>query len=250
MPTLTPSQPEEAAGAGPERQALQEALAGLLAAVARLAVARGAWPAVRGGGRMLRLAFVQAAARAHPGLPEHRKVSRISTTTGINRREVTRLTQATASAAPRGRSVASEVFTRWRTQAAYQGTDGLPRSPPRLGDAPSFESLVQSVTRDVHPRSLLDDLRRLGLVQWDEAADRRTWRLSPGTGRSTARPGPCRLAPRPTALPVSPRCRPIWSWARSCACAWRRPAARAGRYRPLARRREACPMPSKPSSRA
>ena len=121
MPTLTPS-PSEPTGPDPEQQALQEALAGLLASVARLAVARGLpCAAVE---EMLRLAFVQAAARAHPGLPEHRKVSRISTTTGINRREVTRLTQASASAVPRGRSLASEVFTRWRTQAASQGADG------------------------------------------------------------------------------------------------------------------------------
>lgn len=168
MPTLNPS-PPEAPGQGPEQQALQEALAGLLASVARLAVARGLPCAAVED--MLRLAFVQAAARAHPGLPEHRKVSRISTTTGINRREVTRLTQATASAAPRARSLASEVFTRWRTQAAYRGPDGQPRSLPRLGEAPSFESLAQSVTRDVHPRGLLDELRRLGLVDWDEAAD-------------------------------------------------------------------------------
>ncbi len=168
MSKLSPT-PLESAGQPTEQQALQEALAGLLASVARLAVARGLpCAAVE---EMLRLAFVQAAARAHPGLPDHRKVSRISTSTGINRREVTRLTRQPASALPRGRSVASEVFTHWRTEPAYRGEDGQPRSLPRQGAAPSFESLAHSVTRDVHPRSLLDELRRLSLVQWDEASD-------------------------------------------------------------------------------
>ncbi len=159
-------------GPAPTQPALHEALAGLMASVARLGVARGLpYAEVE---EMLRLAFVQAAARAHPGLPEHRKVSRISTTTGINRREVTRLVQAAqqASAAPRARSVASEVFTHWRTQPPYRGADGEPLVLPRLGPAPSFETLAQAVTRDVHPRSLLDELCRLGVAQWDAAADR------------------------------------------------------------------------------
>jgi hypothetical protein len=165
-------------GTGPEQPALHEALAGLMASVARLAVARGL-PCAEVE-EMLRLAFVQAAARAHPGLPEHRKVSRIATTTGINRREVTRLVQAAQQArahpAPRARSVASELFTHWRSQAPYRGADGEPAVLPRLGPSPSFETLAQAVTRDVHPRSLLDELCRLGLAQWDTAAD--TVRLS------------------------------------------------------------------------
>ena len=169
-PTAPPS-PDT--GPSPEQPALQEALAGLMASVARLGVARGLpYAEVE---TLLRAAFVQAAARAHPGLPEHRKVSRISTTTGINRREVSRLVQAQqanpAGPAPRARSVASEVFTHWRTQPPYRGADGNPVVLPRLGPAPSFESLAQEVTRDVHPRSLLDELCRLRLAAWDEAAD-------------------------------------------------------------------------------
>ena len=64
----------------------------LLMPLARLAVARGLpFAAVEG---LLKQAFVQVAGEAHPGVLAHRKVSRISTVTGINRREVTRLTLA------------------------------------------------------------------------------------------------------------------------------------------------------------
>jgi hypothetical protein len=169
-PHSTPSPQPGPAETSPEEQALQDAVAGLMASVARLAVARGLpYAAVD---EMLKRAFVHAADAAHPGGLPHRKVSRISTATGINRREVTRLVQAPREAnVPHGRSVAGEVFTHWRTQRPYRGRDGQPRTLPRQGPAPSFETLAHAVTRDVHPRSLLDELCRLGLAEWDEAAD-------------------------------------------------------------------------------
>jgi hypothetical protein len=37
---------------------------------------------------------------------------------------------------------------------------------------PSFEALAHSVTRDMHPRSLLEELLRLGMVTHDAATDR------------------------------------------------------------------------------
>ena len=169
---MTPADtPDPQPGIDPEQRALQDALAALLAPVARLGVARGLPCATVE--EMLRLAFVQAASAAHPGLAEHRKVSRISTTTGINRREVTRLTQwqQAGQALPLSRSAASEVFAHWRNQAPYLRADGQAMTLPRQGPEPSFETLAHAVTRDVHPRSLLDELRRLGLVEWNEADD-------------------------------------------------------------------------------
>lgn len=165
--------PDPSTDTGSEQQALQAALAGLMASVARLAVARGLpYAPVE---ELLRQAFVQAAADAHPGLPEHRKVSRISTTTGIHRREVTRLVQQASAAGAAGTpavSPAGQVFAHWRTQPAWRDATGQPSVLPRLGPAPSFEALVQEVTRTVHARSLLDELCRLGIAHWDETSDR------------------------------------------------------------------------------
>jgi hypothetical protein len=162
-----------ASDGAPESRALQEALQQLLAPVARLAVARGLPYAATQ--ELLKSAFVEAASAAHPGLAAHRKVSRIATTTGINRREVTRLTApAVSRAAPTRRpprSAASELHAHWRTHADWRDTEGRPRVLPRLGPAPSFEALAQFITRDVHPRSLLDELCRLGLARLDEATD-------------------------------------------------------------------------------
>ena len=152
-----------------ENKALLAATQALMLPLARLLVARGV-PYAQAE-ESLKSAMVDAARDAHPsGLP-HRLVSRIATTTGINRREVTRLTRAQSEPAPPQRSAAAEAFTRWRTASAYSDAQGRPRTLPRQGNAPSFESLARSVTQDVHPRSLLDELLRLGLASHDVEHD-------------------------------------------------------------------------------
>jgi Family of unknown function (DUF6502) len=133
--------------------------------LAALAIARGVPYAALD--EQLKSAFVEAARTAHPGLPAHRMVSRISTTTGINRREVTRLTQSRSEPVPMRRSPAARVLTTWLTDPAFKSRGGRVRALPRQGPAPSFEALAQSITRDVHPRSLLDELCRLGIARLD-----------------------------------------------------------------------------------
>ncbi len=152
-----------------EGQGLQQALRAVLAPLARLAVAQGLpYAALE---ESLKQAVVQAAAAALPQVAPHRSVSRISTATGINRREVTRLVQDRNLTPRRAQSVASALFAHWLTDPAYRDRKGAPRVLPRQGAAPSFETLAQAVTRDVHPRSLLDELLRLKLATVDEMAD-------------------------------------------------------------------------------
>ena len=145
--------------------ALTQAMRELMAPVAALAIAQGLpFASIED---VLKTAFVDAARAAHPGLPSHRLVSRISTATGINRREVSRITQAEGAPPAVRRSPATRVFTKWIADPALRTRGGAMRPLPRSGPAPSFEALAQSVTRDVHPRSLLDELCRLGLARID-----------------------------------------------------------------------------------
>jgi Family of unknown function (DUF6502) len=152
------------AAAALDPAALVQAMRQLMEPLATLAIARGVPFATLED--MLKTAFVDAASQAHPHLPEHRKVSRISTVTGLTRREVTRLTQPRADAPPTvRRSPATRVFTQWLADPSLKTPQGEAMALPRQGPAPSFEALAHSVTRDVHPRSLLDELCRLGLAQ-------------------------------------------------------------------------------------
>lgn len=166
--SLRPPAHPPVAAATADADALLQAMDALLVPLAQLAVARGMPCSVVED--RLRQAFVRAARETHPDLLPHRMVSRIATATGLNRREVTRLTQVAAT--PRRRQpVAAEVFARWANDPQYRDARGRTRKLPRQGDAPSFETLAQSVTRDVHPRSLLDELLRLGLATHDTAGD-------------------------------------------------------------------------------
>lgn len=161
-----------------EHQALLAAIAEVLAPLAALCIARGI--TIQPTEELLRQAFVGAArqACADAGAQGERVTSRISTMTGLTRREVTRLAaamQAAAEAAPPpARSLATELLTRWVSLRPYTDARGRPRTLPRLGPEPSFETLAASVTRDVHPRTALAEMQRLGLVTVDERRDRIT----------------------------------------------------------------------------
>jgi hypothetical protein len=152
-----------------ENTALFITLRRLLRPLARLCLANGITFAT--AEEFLKRAFVHEAKAIQSEAPEHGMVSRISTISGLNRREVTRLTKLETPERITKQPLASEILARWTTDPAWRDLDGNPLQIKRLGAAPSFETLAQSITRDVHPRSLLDELIRLDHVSHDENLD-------------------------------------------------------------------------------
>ena len=147
--------------------ALADALDLLLAPIARLCLARGLNFAA--AVERLKQSYVGAARDAHAGRHGARDVSRVSAATGISRREVTRISnELVAPAVVRG-SPATKVFTRWAGSAKLRDRNGEAKPLRRHGRAPSFEALSYSVTHDIHPTVILDELCRLGLTRHDEA---------------------------------------------------------------------------------
>jgi hypothetical protein len=65
-------------------------------------------------------------------------------------------------------SLAAEVAGRWLTDPAWTDEGGRPRGLPRSGPA-SFDALVDSVSRDVRPKAVLDEMLRLGVVRVQDA---------------------------------------------------------------------------------
>jgi len=152
-----------------EQQALLAAIEHLLRPFAKLCLAKGV--PIQAIEEQVRQAFVDAAIQACAGDNPDRLTSRISTMTGLTRREVGRIQQTVRPELPATRSAATDVLAHWTSKAAYVDEDKKPIAIPRQGPAPSFEALAAHVTKDVHARSLLAEMIRLNLVTHRKATD-------------------------------------------------------------------------------
>jgi hypothetical protein len=149
-------------------QATLEAATRMLEPLAGLMLARGIrYARVE---ELLKAAFVQAASRAYAAQGKLPSVSALSVATGLRRREVQRLTESTPLAATAdGISLAQRIHARWLSDQKYTDMQGRPRRLARTalpGEA-SFETLAKEVSKDVHPRPLLDELLRIGVAKED-----------------------------------------------------------------------------------
>lgn len=102
--------------------------------------------------------------------------SRISVLTGVHRKDIRTLRDENADAQREESvskpSILSTVIGRWLADPALAGSKGARRSLPRHAeDGPSFDSLVEQITSDVRPRTLLDELLRKGAVTVDAKTD-------------------------------------------------------------------------------
>jgi hypothetical protein len=119
---------------------------------------------------LLKTAFVRAGARAFAAQGKLPSVSTLSVTTGLRRREVQRMldTEPQDTPAPK-MSLAAQVRARWTSDPHYLDVQGQPRRLPRTAPEgqPSFASLAAAISKDVHPRPLLDELVRIGAAEED-----------------------------------------------------------------------------------
>jgi hypothetical protein len=132
--------------------------------------------------RALRTAFVQAAREQLGREGGQLTDAAVSLRSGVHRKEVKTVNEALGEATnpggssdhgtvnigsipERSLSIAEQVYTRWTTDATYHDAQSRPAGLAISGDAPSFESLVTSVTRDFSRRTVLDELLRLGMVE-------------------------------------------------------------------------------------
>jgi hypothetical protein len=92
--------------------------------------------------------------------------SALSLLSGVHRKDVRVMRSSDGPPPSRNRalSLAADVAVRWTRAPEYLDAQGAPRVLPLRGRMPnetSFESLVQSVSKDFHARSVLDELLRL-----------------------------------------------------------------------------------------
>jgi hypothetical protein len=122
---------------------------------------------------LLKLTYVEVA--THMPVPGKEQTdSRVSLLTGIHRLDVKRLRGEIVrgnDTPPPSVSLGAQAVMLWTTKPEYLDSKGRPLPLPRLassGRPISFESLVQSISKDIRPRVVLDEWLRLGIARMDE----------------------------------------------------------------------------------
>jgi hypothetical protein len=143
--------------------ALREALR-LMQPIAHVLVAHGVtYPQFV---RALKQTFLRAAQEELQSADAPITDSALSLLSGVHRKDVRVMRSSDGPPPSRNRalSLAADVAARWTRAPEYLDKEGAPRMLPLRGRLPnetSFESLVQSVSKDFHARSVLDELLRL-----------------------------------------------------------------------------------------
>ena len=123
--------------------------------------------------KLLKAIYVEVAADEFriDGIPP--TDSRVTLLTGIHRKESKRLRETVpdAGCAPQAVTLGAQLVARWIGSAEFRAADGEPLPLPRTSaktEAPSFEQLVASVSKDIRSRSVLDEWLQLGVVHLDD----------------------------------------------------------------------------------
>jgi len=139
----------------------------VLSPLARLMLARGITLPM--AIELLKRVFVEVAEQDFRLGEKTATDSRISLLTGVHRKDVRRLRELpdVETGLPEIVSLGAQIVATWTTQPEWLDDRGKPRNLPRLardGGDFSFDALVASVSRDIRPRSVLDEWVRLGVV--------------------------------------------------------------------------------------
>ncbi len=111
-----------------------------------------------------RMAMVEAAGASS------KNVSQVSVATGLHRKEVMRLQElidaklAGQTPEPKKRPWASQLVLKWADWVSREPHLGVLPLLHEAAEVACFAKLSRSVTTDVHPRAVLQELLRLGLV--------------------------------------------------------------------------------------
>jgi hypothetical protein len=128
---------------------------------------------------LLKQVYFDVASAEIEALEKRASDSRLSLMTGINRKELKRL-RASAQRddeVPHSVSLGVQLVSHWISTPRFLDAEERPLALPRASRAAanesdadaaaSFDELVSSVSRDVHARSVLEELIRLGVVEVD-----------------------------------------------------------------------------------
>lgn len=153
-------------------RSLTIALRRLLRPLVRLLLANGiTYPFLSG---LMKSVYVDVAVKDFPLPGKNQTDSRISLLSGVHRKDVRRFRNDVVdltAVPPSAVSLGAELLTKWTTHPDYLDKDGQPIGLPRLSgktNEKSFESMVESISKDIRSRVVLDEWLRIGVARLDE----------------------------------------------------------------------------------
>jgi Family of unknown function (DUF6502) len=153
-------------------RSLTIALRRLLRPLVRLLLANGiTYPFLSG---LMKSVYVDVAVKDFPLPGKNQTDSRISLLSGVHRKDVRRFRHDVIdnpAVPPSAVSLGSELLTKWTSHKDYLDKDGQPIPLPRLSGKnheKSFESMVESVSKDIRSRVVLDEWLRIGVARLDD----------------------------------------------------------------------------------
>lgn len=150
-------------------QALSAAALKILRALVRVLLRYGM--PFEGFAELAKRVYIEVASQDFAINGRKQSISRISTLTGIYRREVSRILELPAindADITARHNRAARVIGGWLHDPEYSDADGHARTLTLAGDTPNFTHLVRKYSGDIPTRAILDELTRVGAVNQDK----------------------------------------------------------------------------------
>ena len=156
---------------GKSKMSVSAAIGHLLRPLVRILLSYGI--SFQSFSEMAKSAYVKVAEEEFKLADKPQTDSRVSLLTGIQRREINRMRNNPVAGISLSQtaSMSAQLIAIWSGNSEYLDRDGMPIPLPRLpvkDGKPSFERMVQSVSKDFRPRVVLDEWLRQGVVTLDE----------------------------------------------------------------------------------
>jgi hypothetical protein len=112
-----------------------------------------------------KLAFVKLASEEITKVGKRPNVSRVSVMTGLNRTETTRLFRGLKEPSETPADIPARVMAHWRHDRRFRGASGQPLCLAYRGNNSEFRRLVETISKNVNPGTVLFELERKGMIK-------------------------------------------------------------------------------------
>lgn len=114
---------------------------------------------------VLKQVFVEVCIEELEKVTAQPTVARISVMSGVHRKDVQRLINNSSTQTPTTASLVTRIIGQWQGDKKFQNKIKQPRTLSYEGSSSDFSTLVRTVSRELNPSIVLEELERVGAVK-------------------------------------------------------------------------------------